>query len=319
MKIAKEAKVGLLGIMALSILYLGFNFLKGSDLFSTENEYKVVFQDVAGLQNSNAVTYNGVLVGRVMDMQADQKNERINVTLAVKKQIKLTDQTIALLADDGLIGGKLIKLQIAPGNTLPEGGELKGDIQMGLADAAIQQISPALNNVDSLVVNLTKIVKQFDQTGYAMKALMNSATQTTSGVNSIMAKNSSNLARITANAAVLTDNLNALTSSLDSQMSPIMKQTSAFTQNLSTLELDKTVGSLNHSIAGLQAILNDVNSGKGTLGKLTSDDSLYINLDNTAASLDALLSDMKDNPKRYVHFSLFAGKKKTEQQSKINN
>jgi len=310
MKLAKEARVGLLGLVSLVVLYLGFNFLKGSDLFSTENEYKVIFQDVQGLQNSNAVTFNGVVVGRVMALETDQKNNRINVTLAVRKKIDITDQTIALLADDGLIGGKLIKLQILPGKSLPEGGEIKGEIQQGLADAAMEQISPSLKNVDSLVLNLTKIVKQFDQTGYAMKALMGSANKTTDGVNLIVAKNAENLAKITKNAAILTQNLNTLASGLDAKMAPILKQTGDFTQNLSSLELDKTIGSLNTSIASLQSLLNNVNNGKGTLGKLTSDDSLYVNLDNTAASLDALLSDMKDNPKRYVHFSLFGGKKK---------
>jgi phospholipid/cholesterol/gamma-HCH transport system substrate-binding protein len=310
MKLAKEARVGLLGLVSLVVLYLGFNFLKGSDLFSTENEYKVIFQDVQGLQNSNAVTFNGVVVGRVMALETDQKNNRINVTLAVRKKIDITDQTIALLADDGLIGGKLIKLQILPGKSLPEGGEIKGEIQQGLADAAMEQISPSLKNVDSLVLNLTKIVKQFDQTGYAMKALMGSANKTTDGVNLIVAKNAENLAKITTNAAILTQNLNTLASGLDAKMAPILKQTGDFTQNLSSLELDKTIGSLNTSIASLQNLLNNVNNGKGTLGKLTSDDSLYVNLDNTAASLDALLSDMKDNPKRYVHFSLFGGKKK---------
>ncbi|MFT5885278.1 MAG: phospholipid/cholesterol/gamma-HCH transport system substrate-binding protein [Arcticibacterium sp.] len=312
MKIAKEARVGLLAIVSLATLYLGFNYLKGLDVFSTENEYIVVFDDVQGLQNSNAVTFKGVTVGRVMAMQTDQKNDRINVILAVKKSIVLTDQTVASLSDDGLIGGKLIKLNILPGNVIDEGAQLKGGIELGLADAAIQKITPALNDVDSLVVNLTKVVKQFDQTGYALNALMASATKTTNGVNAIVASNAASLAQITSNAAILTKNLNTLTASLDSQMTPIMKQTGEFTEKLSGLELEKTVASLNTSIAGLQSILSDVNSGKGTLGKLTSDDSLYLNLDNTAASLDALLSDMKDNPKRYVHFSLFGGKTKEE-------
>ena len=303
MKIAKEARVGLLAIVSLVILYVGFNFLKGLDVFSTENEYTVVFEDVQGLQNSNAVTYKGVTVGRVMAMETDQQNDRINVILSVKKSIELTDQTVASLSDDGLIGGKLIKLNILPGNPIEEGSELKGGLELGLADAAIQKITPALNDVDSLVVNLTKVIKQFDQTGYALNALMASANKTTNGVNGIVASNAASLAQITSNAAILTANLNTLTSSLDSQMAPILKRTGEFTENLSGLELEKTVGSLNTSIAGLQSILSDVNEGKGTLGKLTSDDSLYVNLDNTAASLDALLSDMKDNPKRYVHFS----------------
>ncbi len=316
MKISKEAKVGLLGIISLGILYLGFNFLKGLDLFSTENEYQVVFKEVNGLQNSNQVTYKGVTVGRVMDMETDQENDQIKVTLAVNKKIKVTDKTVALLADDGLIGGKLIKLNVLPGGELQEGGQLIGEIELGLADAAIQEITPALSHVDSLVLTLTKVVKEFEHTGAALKTLMASATQTTEGVNGVLAKNQASLAKITTNAAVLTSNLNDLTTSLDSQMTPIMKQTGQFTQNLSTLELEKTVSNLNTTIAGLQGILADVNNGEGTLGKLTSNDSLYINMDNTAASLDALLSDMKSNPRRYVHFSLFGGKDKSDKKKK---
>ena len=312
MNISKEIKVGALGVITIAILYFGFNFLKGSDLFSTTNEFDVVFDDVQGLQNSNVVTYKGVNVGRVMKIEPDQKNENIRVTLAVKKSIIVTDQTTALLSDDGLIGGKMIQLDIKPGKELADGGRLIGKQQLGLADAAIQKITPALNDVDSLVVSLTKVINDFDKSGTALKALMASATQSTAGVNELMAKNSANLSKITTNAALLTANLNDLTNKLDTQITPIIAQTGQFTSNLNKLELEKTVNNLNTTIAGLQAIMNDVNNGQGTLGKLTSDDSLYVNMDNTAAALDALLSDMKENPRRYVHFSLFGGKDKSD-------
>ncbi|UBM58060.1 MlaD family protein [Marinilongibacter aquaticus] len=312
MKISKEAKVGLLGIVAIAVFYLGFNFLKGLDLFSTENEYMVVFDDVQGLQTSNQVSYKGVTVGRVLKITPDQENEQIRVTLAVRKKIVLTDRTVALLADDGLIGGKLIKLDIQPGKEIGEGTSLIGETQLGLADSAIEQITPALHNVDSLVINLNKIVSQFDQTGYALNALLESAKQTSNGVNAVLANNQSKLAEITTNAALLTANLNQLTSKLDSQMAPIMAETGQFTKQLNTLELEETVSSLNETVNGLKVVLDNVNQGQGTLGKLTSDDSLYTNLDRTAASLEALLSDMKANPRRYVHFSLFGGKDKSE-------
>ncbi len=308
MKIAKEIKVGFLGIISLVVLYFGFKFLKGMDVFSSENEYTVVFKEVQGLQVSNAVTYKGVNVGRVVEMKTDQANDRIRITLAVNKNIIITDSTTAYLADDGLIGGKLIKMDIRKGNQLKEGSEITGGIELGLADAAIEKITPALNDVDSLVVSLTKVVRQFDQTGYALKALMENAQKTTTGVNSLMANNSKSIGEVTANAALLTNNLNTLALSLDQQIKPILSKTSSLTDSLQAMQLNRTVNELNRSIAGLQGILGDVNDGKGTLGKLTQDDSLYVNLDRTAASLDALLGDMKNNPRRYVHFSLFGGK-----------
>lgn len=312
MKFNKEIKVGLLGIISLVLFYLGFNFLKGSDIFSSENEYSVVFSEVNGLQNSNAVTYKGVTVGRVMDMVTDQANDRVRVTLAINKKIALTDSTRALLADDGLIGGKMIKLDVRNGSPIGEGSELIGDMELGLADAAIERITPALNDLDELVVNLTTLVKQFQTSVPALDALMASTTKTTNGVNSILASNANSLKTVTANAALLTNNLNTLTMDLDRQIKPILANTTSLTDSLSKLDLGTTVSQLNTTIAGLQLILADVNKGKGTLGKLTSNDSLYLNLDNTAASLDALLGDMKKNPKRYVHFSLFGGKDKSE-------
>jgi phospholipid/cholesterol/gamma-HCH transport system substrate-binding protein len=312
MKFTKEAQVGLLGIVTIAVFYLGFNFLKGLDVFSTVNEYRVTFSDVMGLQNSNDITYKGVSIGRVTKIETDQENEQINVTLAINKSIKVTDNTTAYLADDGLIGGKLIKLNVLPGNPLPEGAQLKGEVELGLADAAIQKITPALNDIDSLVSSLNRVINQFDNTGTTLKALMISANRTTDGVNAVLASNQANLVKITTNAALLTDNLNNLTLSLDSKMSPILSNTERFTDNLNALELEKTVNNLNSSISGLQEILSTINKGEGTLGKLTSDDSLYVNLDRTAASLDALLSDLKANPNRYVHFSLFGRKEKTE-------
>ncbi len=312
MKIAKEIKVGLLSIVSLVVLYFGFKFLKGMDVFSSENEYSVVFKEVQGLQVSNAVTYKGVNVGRVLAMETDQANDLIRVTLAVKKHIKITDKTTAFLSDDGLIGGKLIKLKIEKGEELKKGSEIKGGIELGLADAAIEKITPALNDVDSLVVNLTKVVKQFDKVGYTLQALLANANLTTNGVNGMIAQNSKSISAVTANAATLTQNLNTLTKELDAQIKPILSNTSSLTDSLQALQLNKTVNELNASIAGIQGILADVNNGQGTLGKLASDDSLYVNLDRTAASLDALLGDMKNNPRRYVHFSLFGGKDKSD-------
>jgi phospholipid/cholesterol/gamma-HCH transport system substrate-binding protein len=312
MAFKKEIWVGLLGLVGISILYFGFNFLKGSDLFSTVEEYKVQYKDVMGLEVSNPVTFNGVNVGRVLSLDPDYEKSVINVTLAIKKSVRLTDKSIAVLADDGLIGGKLIKLKIQPGTKLKGGGNLYGELENGLMQMVQDKLSPTLKNVDSLTVTLTKVVNEFANTGQALKVLLASATTSTNGVNGIIANNSKNLSAITGNAAVLTQNLNTLTKSLDAQLKPILEKTGTFADSLNHVKLGSTVNTLNHTINDLQGILNQINSGKGTIGKLAGDDSLYVNLDKTAASLNMLLGDMKVNPKRYVHFSLFGKKDKTK-------
>lgn len=306
----KEVKVGLLGIIAFAIFYLGFNFLKGLDVFRTENEYYTFYQNAEGLQPSNPVMYNGVTIGRVVVVEPEQDKNRVKVILAIKRQIKVSDKTIAVLADNGLLGGKMIKLLINPGKDLADEGTLESTVEKGMLGSVTDKLSPTLKNVDSLMVTTTAIIKQFDQTAIALKALMVGATQTTAGVNGIVAANSKNLAAITGNAAILTANLNTLSNNLDAQIKPILQKTSTFTDSLNAMRLGQTVSQLNNSIAGLQGVLKEINQGKGTLGKLAKDDSLYVNLDRTAANIALLMADMKANPKRYVHFSLFGKKEK---------
>lgn len=312
MNFKREAKVGLLGLIGIVILYFGFSYLKGSDLFSTTQSYKVYYKDVLGLEVSNPITYSGVVVGRVLGMKPDYERDRVEVSLAIKKEVKLTNNTSVILADDGLIGGKLLKLIIQPGEKAKGGQEFKGEIESGLMQMMQSKLDPTLKNVDSLTVTLTKVVGEFAQTGQALKVLLASATTSTAGVNGIIANNSKNLSAITGNAAILTQNLNTLTKSLDAQLKPILEKTGTFTDSLSRVKLGSTVNSLNATIKDLQGVVNGINEGKGTLGKLAGNDSLYVNLDKTAASLNMLLSDMKSNPRRYVHFSLFGGKDKTK-------
>lgn len=312
MNFKREAKVGLLGLVGIVIFYFGFTYLKGSDLFSTTQSYKVYYKDVMGLEVSNPVTYSGVVVGRVLGMKPDYEKDRVEVTLAIKKEVKLTTNTSVMLADDGLIGGKLLKLKIQAGEKAKAGQELKGEIEAGLMQMMQTKLDPTLKNVDSLTVTLTKVVGEFAETGQALKVLLASATTSTAGVNGIIANNSKNLSAITGNAAVLTQNLNTLTKSLDTQLKPILEKTGSFTDSLSQVKLGSTVNSLNATIKDLQGVVNGINEGKGTLGKLAGNDSLYVNLDKTAASLNMLLSDMKSNPRRYVHFSLFGGKDKSK-------
>lgn len=307
---SKEAKVGLLGILSLTILYLGFNFLKGLDIFRTENEYYVYYSDVEGLQTSNPVVFNGVTVGRVMAIDVEQDKAQVKITLAINRKISLTDKTIALMADNGLLGGKMIKLLVNKGQALSDESTLQGDVAQGMMASVTSKLDPTLRNADSLMVNLTKIVKQFDQTGQALKAVLASANQTTNGVNGLLASNSKNISAITANAGALTLKLNDLTTSMDAQIKPILQKTNTFADSLNAMQLGQTVAQLNASVAGLQGILKEINSGKGTMGKLAKDDSLYTNLDRTAANAAKLLEDLKSHPKRYVHFSLFGKKDK---------
>lgn len=311
MNISKEVKVGIVGIIGLVLLYYGFNFLKGTDIFSSTKDYNLIYKDVNGLEVSNPVSYNGVVVGRVSSVTPDYENDQVDVVISLDKEVKVTDKSEIFLGDDGLVGGKLLILKIHPGQALPPNSQIKTAVQPGLLGSVTEMLDPTMEKVDSLMTTLNSLAREFQHSGDALKILLASATQTTTGLNGIMASNSKNLNTITGNAALLTADLNRVVKDLDAQLKPILSNATKFTDSLSTLELASTMTKLDATIGEFQGIVSEINNGKGTIGKLTSNDSLYTNLNNTAESLNHLMVDLKENPRRYVHFSLFGRKDKS--------
>lgn len=308
MKISKEVKVGLLAVISLMMFYFGFRFLKGSDFFSSNNQYQVIYDNIDGLTASNPIQINGLSVGRVKSIQILQnRNNRLLVTLELNKDIRVTQGTRAFLADDGLLGGKLIQLNINPTKPVLESGSmLVAAKETGLSALIREKTLPVLNNVDSLTYQLNRIIGQFDQTGVVLNQTLRSASAGVRTLDLTIAENRAGL-KATLN------NVSRLSSSLvetEKQLKPILAKANTFADSLQGLQMKQTLATVNRTVGNLQRILADINSGRGSLGKLTSDDQLYRNVNATTASLEKLLTDLRENPKRYVHFSLFGRKDK---------
>ncbi|AQG81889.1 MlaD family protein [Spirosoma montaniterrae] len=317
MKISQEVKVGLLGVVALLMLYFGFNFLKGSDFFSSTSKYKVVYDNIDGLTASNPVRINGLVVGQVksIDILQDQNNKLL-VTLELKKEIVVTQGTQAILADDGLLGGKSIRLAVAPGKPqLKDGGMLIATKETGIANLVREKTLPVLANVDSLTYQLNKIVKQFDQTGLVLNRTLTTANAAVGTLDLTIAENRAGLKATLAN-------VNRLSASLietEKQLKPILAKADNLADSLQSLQLKQTLGNVNKTVDNLQKLLAGIQQGRGSLGKLTSDEQLYTNVNATTASLEKLLTDLRENPKRYVHFSLFGRKDKKADPAKAGS
>lgn len=291
------------------MLFFGFNFLKGSDFFSSNHKYTVIYDNIDGLTASNPVQINGLTVGQIRNIKIlqDQGNKLL-VTVEVKSGIRVTRGSRAVLADDGLLGGKLIRLGINPGAPeLENGGMLVSAKESGLSALIKEKTLPVLNNVDSLTYQLNKVVGQFDQTGVVLNRTLESANVGVRTLDLAIAENRAGL------KATL-DNVNRLSNSLvetEKQLKPILAKADTFADSLQGLQLKQTLGSVNKTVDNLQKILGAINRGEGSIGKLTTNDSLYRNVNATTASLEKLLTDFRENPKRYVHFSLFGKKDKT--------
>ncbi|MCP1383891.1 MlaD family protein [Runella salmonicolor] len=307
MKISKEAKVGILAIVTITMLYFGFNFLKGSDFFSTTHKYYVLYDNVGSLQPSNPIKLNGVAVGIVKATELlQERGNAVLVTLDINRDIILTKGTKAMLTSE-LLGGSALMLQIPSGAPrLNEGDTLLAETEKGIQSLLQEKALPVVKNADSLIVSLNKIINQFDQTGYALNKLLTTTDQTAMGINALVAQNRQTIAATMAN-------INALSASLietEKGMKPILSNLLTTTDSLKALRLGQTLAQANAAVATLQKSLTALEQGQGTAGKLLKDQALYDNLNRTIVSVNKLMTNFRQYPKRYVNVSVFSKKDK---------
>lgn len=311
MTISKETKIGLLAIISFITLYLGFNFLKGNDFFSPENQYVVVYKNVEGLTAANQVSLSGTKVGQVKKVELIAENQ-VKVTLSIRKDLLLPVGTKAILSSDGLLGGKLVRLEMGKGNgIIPVGGLLKSTSETGISDLIKEQALPLLHNLDSLTLSLRVITKSFEATGYSVNGLIKNTDKTVSTLGSTMsstiAENRISLAGISSNLKTLSGNL----IETEKSIKPLIGKFSSMADSLNALKISQAVATTQKSLEGLQRIMVGIETGQGSMGKLLKDDSLYSNINRSLADLDKLLIDFRLAPRRYVNLSIF-GKKTTE-------
>jgi phospholipid/cholesterol/gamma-HCH transport system substrate-binding protein len=316
MKISKEVKVGILATAAFVTLYFGFNFLKGTDTFSKNYDYVTIFDNVGTLQPSNPVKLNGVNVGRIKSTQIlPNQNNNVLVVLEVNKNILLYEGTKVILTSE-LLGGSALLLNIPANATkkLNEGDSVIAVKEVGIQSLIQGKALPVLRNADSLIVSLNKVINQFDQTGYALNRLLATTDQTAKGIDATVQEN-----RVIMKATFA--NLSALSASLietEKGIQPILGNLKTTTDSLKALQLGKTLQQANATIATLQRSLTKLDQGQGTAGKLLKDEELYLNLNRTVVSLNKLMTNFREQPKRYVQFSVFGKKDKGPAESTLD-
>lgn len=308
---SNELKVGFLALIAFLILYFGFNFLKGNDLFSSSKIYFVEFNNVDGLTSSNQVVLNGIEVGKVKKVSIQpEKANTILVSLRINKDVIIPDQTIAILADGALLGGKIIRLQLQGKSDLAEGSYLKGETEIGLTTLLKERAIPVISNADSLLISFRQISKKFENTGTHLNALLKNSNETVVGingsVNGMLNENRANIAQISTNMRVLSASL----IETEKQLKPLLTKFNTVADSLNALKIGKTLNEANLALTSVQKILSGIEKGQGSAGKLIKNDSLYLELNKTLTDLDKLLLDFRLQPKRYLNFSVF-GKKDT--------
>lgn len=308
MNFSKEFKVGLLSVVSGTVLYFGVDFLKGTDFMSSTNRYFAFYNNVEGLTASNPVMVNGFTVGRVEKITlAPNRTDLLCVSIVMDKNIPLNDSSVAILADGDLLGGKLIELKIGKGKkAIADEDTLLSGNSESITESLKARALPVLDQLDSTAAQLTVVMKGLTKTTQQVNTTLADFEATSKSVRGIMDDNRGSIQGTMRNV----NTISAALVTTQKEVNTLITKMNRFGDTLNAMELGKTVANANKSIENLNALLGGIKSGKGSLGKLAVNDSLYNNLKNTSADLDKLFIDIKANPKRYVHFSIFGKKTK---------
>jgi phospholipid/cholesterol/gamma-HCH transport system substrate-binding protein len=307
LNLSREVKTALLVLSCIGTFIFGFGYLKGTSLFDNEKELYAIYEDVEGLMVGAKVTINGYSVGKVKNIDFDENYKDIKVTFSLRNDLNFSNQSLAQLYEAGLIGGKAIA--IIPNNDAGEpiknGDILPSEVKPGLTELVNQQIAPLQNKIeglltsaDSLFAGVSNVLNYESQNN--LKLALKGLTESISNINEL----SESMGRIVnANEKVFNSTMG--------HVETTSKNLSQLTDSLSKIELSTTMKNMEVASTQLKSILMNLEEGKGSVGKLLNDDALYNELLHSSEALEALLTDLKEHPKKYVHFSLFGRKEKS--------
>ncbi|WP_291911140.1 MlaD family protein [Chitinophaga sp. CB10] len=321
LKLSNETKVGILTVVGITLLVLGFNLLKGKSLFKRTKTIYAVYTQVNGLQPSNAVQVNGLVVGNVANLDVmDQNAGRILVTLTITKKIEIPRNSVARISSD-LLGSKTVQLDL--GNSteyLNSGDTVYAAVDGSMTDALKEQLNPlvkklqgTLMNIDSVLLNVNSLLDSTSK-GHLHQAIGNlevvtrNFTHTSAALNTLLDPQKGAVAGTMNNLQAVTANLK----NSNEKISAILSNAEKATGSLANGNIDKTLAELQATAANLNATIAKLNTTDGTAGLLLNDKQVYNNLQYSLGNLNKLLEDLRINPKRYVHFSLFGKKDKVK-------
>lgn len=305
MKITKEIKTAILVISSILLFIWGYSFLKGRDLFTEYRTFYVAYDNVEGLAASAPITINGLVVGKVSGIQLEN-NGKLLVELQIKSDFPISKTSVVSIYEPGLIAGKQIMIipDLTNQEAAPTGSRLQGINKPGLTTLVGEKLAPLQEKLDKVLANADKLlgginnVLDAESQAHLKKSLaelsqtMEQFHKASTSLNGIMENNKGKIDGIVTN------------------FNKVSGDFSKISDSLQKADLGKTAKNLQLTLNKVDQIMADLNSGKGTMGKLLKDDALYSNLAKTSKELELLLQDVRLNPTRYVNVSLFGKKNK---------
>ncbi len=316
MKISNETKVGAIAVVAVAILILGFNFLKGKKLWSDDTMITGKYGNVMGLQNSNPIIINGLQVGTVYKITTDKNMRQIMVDMNITKDINIPKNSIAIIKGNP-IGSTSIEIKLGDASAhLNDKDTIYTETSSGVFDDVLKKVDPVLYEVRKAVTSIDTLIGKFNNIldptaqGNVASSLANLNRVTammvysTASLNTLLNTQTGALAKSLNNVSAITSNFATNNGKINSVMSNLDRTTQKFAE----LDFKRTLDTLDRTVREMRSMVAKFNNNNGTLGKLINDPTLYQNLASTGNKLNLLLDDIRVNPKRYVNISVF-GKK----------
>ncbi|MDN5577791.1 mammalian cell entry protein [Kaistella haifensis DSM 19056] len=310
MKYSKEIKAGLIALLAIVGFVILFQFMKGKSLFTTDNIFYAKFDNVEGLEASNPVSINGLKVGQVDEIvPVTEKDGKIHfvVKVTVDDEFIFSKKSTLEIFEPGLMSGKQMRVNLAYGNPMAKDGDtLAGAFTLSMMNNISSQVGPVkdqlqivLKRVDSLANNANQILN--DQNKAEIKALLQNLNRTVASFEGTSRQTNALLANNDPRVQQVLDNANLATISARTAIDKYGR----VAEQVDVQKLNNTIDKLSLTADKLNGVISGIQNGEGSLGKLTKDEELYRNLNESSQNLNKLILDLKENPKRYLNFSVF--------------
>lgn len=311
MKISNETKIGALTVIAVALLVIGFNLLKGNDLFSRSKTLYVVYDNVSGLAPANPVEVNGLKIGSVNGLEvSDGDVNKIRVKLTIQPGVEIPQNSVARIVSADLLGSKAIVIDFGNASEyLQDDDTLQAAPGSSLASNLMSDLKPLSGKIQNTLVSLDTVLNDFHAS--LNNETRNNLQSSIAELNTTM----KNLSAVSRQLDKLIKTLNTFAGNLTSNndtINQILGNTRKISADIAASDLEGTIQEMHSTIEKLGDVLAKADSSGGSLGLLLNDKALYENLESSTRNLNLLMEDLRLNPHRYVHFSLFGKKNKAQ-------
>ena len=302
MKYSKELAIGLTTVATIICFTWGYNFLKGKNVFKAKRDYYAFYDHVHGLEVGQPVTISGYKIGQVTEITLDVSfGGALLVGFHISKPLEINSDTKVKIDDMDIMGAKGLQLELGTSSQMAVTGDtLQGDIQISLTEQVTKQFVPIKDGTERLI--------------NVLDSTLRSITLLTQKASHLIEVNHNSI----SSAAEHIDTLSQTLSAQREDFEVILNNFKVFSEELAASDVSEAISQIDETMNSLDLVLTDINSGQGSLGKLVKDGQLYTDMSASMSQLELLLEDLREHPKRYVHFSLFGRKDNAEHSDSLN-